>query len=329
MKRIYVRKAQPTPSDVHVNKPLTNISVAFLQRGNFIADQVFPVVPVAQQSDLFYKFDRDAFWRDEAKLRAPGTESAGGGFTLTTDSYACKVEAFHKDVDDQLRANADSVLSLDSAATEFVTQKLMVRRERRWASTFFTTSVWGTDITGVDSGATAGQANRWNKTSTPLADVELGRMAIALETGFLPNTMVIGLQVFSALRDNAAIRDQFKYTSADSIDAAMMARYFGIDRILVMSSVYTSTVEGAATQTAAFIGGKHALLCYSAPAPSIMQPTAGYTFSWNGLVGSVGGIRIKRFRMENLESDRIEGQMAYDMKVVTAKMGYFFNGIVS
>lgn len=320
MTLIRVAKAQPTPGDAHVNKPLTNISIAFVQRGGWIADQVFPVVPVENQSDLYYTFSQNDFWRDEAKVRAPATESAGGGFGLSTTAYRCVVEAYHKDVDDQLRANADSVLALDLAATEFVTQKLMIRRERRWAQSFFATGIWGTDITPATLWSAAG--------GDPLADVELGKVAIALNTGFVPNTMVIGYQVLSALRNNAKVRDQFKYTSAESINEAMLARYFGIDRLVVMQNVYASNNEGAAAVNA-FIGGKSALLCYSTPSASVMTPTAGYTFAWRGLVGSSGGMRMKRFRMENLESDRIEGQMAYDQKVIAPAMGYFLNGVVA
>ena len=325
-----IQKSQPTAGDVHVNRPLTNISVAFFQDGGFVADVAFPQVPVENQSDLYYVFDRDDLWRDEAKPRAPGSESAGGGFKVTTASYSARVEAFHKDVDDQTRANADSQIQLDESATRLVSQKLAIRRERRWANAFFTTGVWGTDITGVAAGPGAGQVLQWDvANATPLKDVEAGKVKIAQETGLLPNTMIMGYQVFSKLRDNASIRDQFKYTSADSIDAAMMARYFGIDRILVMSAVYTSTTEGAAAATAAFIGGKQVLLCYANPAPSIMAPSAGYSFVWRGFTGSVNGVRIKRFRMENIASDRIEGEMAYDQKVVTAACGYFFNSIVS
>lgn len=314
---------QPTPSDVHVNQPLTNISVAWIQdQTQFIADKVFPIVPVQKQSDLFYTFSKEDFLRDEAKPRAPGTESAGGEFGLTTDSYGCTVEAFHKDVDDQLRANADSQLQLDRAATEYVSQKMAIRRERRWLTTFFTTGVWGTDST---------PSPLWSATSGThiQADVEAGKMVIASTTGLKPNVLVLGPRVYSALRTAPEVKDAFKYTSSESINIDMLAGFFDVDRIVVAGGVYTSTVEGNATQTTDFMAGKHALLAYSAPSPSIMQPTAGYTFAWSGLGGSIDGIRIKKFRQEQLSSDRIESEMAYAMKKVSAVCGYFFGSAVS
>jgi len=46
---------QPTARDVHVNAPLTNISIAFLQtQDSFVASRVFPSIPVTKQSDRYY-----------------------------------------------------------------------------------------------------------------------------------------------------------------------------------------------------------------------------------------------------------------------------------
>jgi hypothetical protein len=121
---------QPTSTDVHVNAPLTNISIAYLQdASNFIASQVFPDVPVNKQSDRFYTYDRGNFNRDEAEKRAPGSESAGGGYTIdNTPTYFCDVWAFHKDIPDQVRDNSDAVLDPDREGTEYTTQKLLIRK---------------------------------------------------------------------------------------------------------------------------------------------------------------------------------------------------------
>jgi len=67
---------QPTARDVHVNAPLTNISIAFLQsQDSFVASRVFPSIPVMKQSDRYYTYDRGDFNRDEMQLRAPGPRS--------------------------------------------------------------------------------------------------------------------------------------------------------------------------------------------------------------------------------------------------------------
>jgi hypothetical protein len=116
---------QPTGGQVHIDAILTNISIAYLQnQDNFIADKVFPVIPVDKKSDKFFTYTKNDWFRDEAQRRAGGTESAGGGYGLSTGSYSADVFAFHKDVDDQTLYNADSPLNPLREATEFVTEAL-------------------------------------------------------------------------------------------------------------------------------------------------------------------------------------------------------------
>lgn len=326
----------PTPGDVHVNTPLTNISIAFIQNtDNFVADRVFPNIPVNKQSDRYYTYDRGYFNRDEMKLRAPATESAGGHYTVdNTPTYFADKYAFHHDIPDDRRANADSVIDPDREATELVTIKALIRREKGWTGKYFTTSVWGTDITGVAGAPSAGQVKQWNDAaSNPIEDVRAGKAKVLEQTGFEPNTLVIGYYVLNALMDHPDIIDRVKYGQMPGnpafIDVAELQAIFKIPNVFVMKSIENTAAEGQ-TNVHSFIGGKAALLCYSAPAPSLMTPSAGYTFSWTGYTGATPmGHRISRFRIEQIKSDRVEVEMALDQKVVAPELGYFFTTIVA
>src|SRR5271166_4263309 len=138
---------QPTRSDVHVNKPLTNISIAYIQRAqDFIADKVFPIVPVMKQSDRYFVYTKDYWFRTGATKRGPASESAGGGFHVdNTPNYFADVWAFHQDVDDQTRANADQPLDMDRDAVLFVTQNLLLRREIQFMNQYMQTGIWTGD----------------------------------------------------------------------------------------------------------------------------------------------------------------------------------------
>ena len=323
---------EPVPGDVHVNTPLTNISIAYLQDTmNFVAHRVFPNIPVTKQSDRYYTFDRGEFNRDEMEERAPGTESAGGSYSLdNTPTYYAPVYAFHKDIPDQVRGNADAVLNPDREATEYVTHKALIKRERLWVSKFFVTGKWTNEDTGVASSPVAGTSFlQWNDAdSTPIENVRAAKTVILQSTGFIANTLVLGQQVYDALVDHPDIVDRIKYGqtpgSPATANVEALMKLFEIERIFVMRSIYNTAKKGQ-TASHSFIGGKNALLCYSAPSPGIMTPTAGYTFSWTGYLGAgAEGNRIKRFRIEKEESDRIEIQMAFDQKLVAADLGFFF-----
>lgn len=320
---------QPTRTQVHVDAVLSNVSVAYMNRQtNYIASRVFPAIPVDKQSDLYFKYNKNDWFRDEAKVRAGGTESAGGGYNISTDSYIAQVYAFHKDIDDQIRRNADAGINLDRDATEFVTQRLLLRMERAWQQRFFAAGIWANNLTGVASTTpSAGQFTQWSDylNSDPVGDIQVGKELILKNTGFGANTLVVGYQVWQKLQHHPDVRDRYKYTSADNITPELVARLFELDRILVAQAVYSGSDEGAASPTYDFLFGKGALLVYSAPSPSLLQPSAGYTFLWRGISGSVGSpLSMSRFRMEHLKSDRVEGEVAFDHKVVADDLGVYF-----
>lgn len=323
---------QPSISQVHVDAILTNISVAYMQRqDNFIADKVFPVVPVDKKSNKYFTYTKNDWFRDEAQRRAPGTESAGGGFNLSTDTYSADVWAFHKDVDDQTQANADAPLNPLREAAEFVTRRLLLRREIQFVSDFLTTSVWGTDVTGVSGTPGAGEFKQWSDfaNSDPIEDIEGAKATILSNTGMEANTLVLGYDVFRKLRNHPDIVDRFKYTTSNVITEQLMAPLFGVDRIVVAKAVKATNAEGA-SGAYSFATGKIAALLHVADTPGLMTPSAGYTFAWTGVSGGLGStIGTSSFRMEHLKSTRVEAEVAFDNKVVSSDLGYFFASAVA
>ena len=326
----------PLPGDVHVNAPLTNISIAFVQdERKFVARRVFQIIPSQKQSDVFFQFDRGNFNRDEMKVRAPGTESSGGSYTVDgSPNFFCLPYAFHKDIPDQLRSNADSPLNLDREATLYVTTKGLIRMERHFATNYFKASVWTEEKTGVGSSAGTGQFLRWDDAnSTPIEDIRGQCTEVEENTGFRPNVLTLQRRVFDKLVDHPDLVDRVKYGGSNGAPAMVnmqaLAALFEVDEVLVMGGIYNTAKEGA-TNVHTFIGAPHALLTYRPPAPGIMTPAAGYTFTWNGYLGATpNGNRIKKFRHEVIESDRIENQLAFDQKLISADLGAIFLNCVT
>lgn len=321
----------PTAGDVHVNVPLTNFSQKYLQNADaFVGTRAFPNMPVTKQSDLYYVFDRGDFYRDEALERADGTATAGGSFDLSTDPYFARVYGFHKDVTDRQRANQDSAVQLDQSATQYVTHKLLIRRERVFAANFFAANIWYNGGTS----ASAGENVNWSTTtSDPITDVRTGIRSVQAATGYKPNKMLIGRQAYDTLLDNDAVLARITGGSTTAMPAMVMrellAQLFELDNIFVMDSVFNSAVQGA-TDSVGFIGGDQALLYYAPDSAGLNEPTAGVNFSWTGLLGNTAdGMRIRRFRLEENAADRIEGEMAFDYKVTGPELGYLFISVSS
>ena len=318
--------------NAHIDRALTNISVAYMQDANaFIADKVFPIVKVKRQSDVFYVYNKGDFMRDEAALRGAGTESAGGDYGVeAADPYYCRKHAFHKDVTAEERANYDEPLDADRDATDFVTQKMLIRREMEWASKFFKEGIWGKEISGAAS-ASGNNVVYWDEpTSNPIKDITDAGVEMASKTGYKPNTLVLSPFAFNALKNHEDVLDRVKYTQKGIVTADLLATLFEVDNVYVAWSVVNTAAKGK-TDNVNFIMGKHALLCYSNPTPALKKPSAGYIFAWTGLEGSGAyGNRIVRLPMDmlGLGTERIEGEAAFDCKQIAADLGVFFKNIV-
>jgi hypothetical protein len=327
------------PGDVHVKAALTNVSVAYMQSAdNFIADKVFPIVPVAKQADLIWNFNPEQFNKDVMRQRAPGTESAGIGMVQSQESYFAYVWALHHDISDNTRGNADSVFSLDSQATDILTNASLIRKENDFVTKFLTTGKWATDLAGVASGPTAGQFVQWDQAaSTPIEDIREAKRRVQARTGFKPNKLVLGKKTYDDLVDHPDLVDRVKYgqtpNGAAQVNRQAMAALLEVDEILVAEAVVNSNTVGAIPGTDAntnFIFATGALLVYTPRVASTMMPAAGLTFSWNGWIGaSRQGFRVKKFRMEHLNADRIEIEGAWDSRLIGESLGVFFSNAVA
>lgn len=326
--------SQPSRADVHVNGPLSSISLAFIQSADaFVADRAFPRIAVAKQSDLYFTYDRGYYNRAEMEKRAPGAESAGANYAISTASYSADVWALHRDVADQVRANADSPISLDREATELLTLQGLLRKEKEWAADHFIFGAWTNETTGVSGAPGANQVQRWDEAaSTPIEDVRTGIRTVHQSTGFRPNKMILGREVYDQLLDHPDIvgrLDRGQTSGPAIVMRDALAALFELSEILVMDAIENTAAEGA-TNVHAYIGGTNALLLHAAPSPGLMVPSAGYTFTWSGLLGGGAlGTRISRMRMEHLKADRLEIEMAFDQNQVSADLGYFFLTVVN
>ena len=333
-----------TPNSVHIDQPLTNLTIAYVQdQANFIADKVFPVVGVDKQSDKYYIYDRDNMNRTgDVKALAPRTEVNRIGMSLSNASFYADVYGLGMDFDQQTIANEDAALDIRAAGAQTLTNRLLIHREEQFATNFFAASIWGTEYTGVTNAQndTAAEVTQWSDytNSTPIVDVTTARRTMQLKSGgFKPNTMVVGKEVRDILINHpdilARLNGGATVTNTALITNAKLAEIFEVENFYVMEAVKNSSVEGVA-ESNAFIGGKAALLVHSPASAGLMTPAAGVTFAWNNLQGVNNlGVTVESFSDDALKrmqvAEHIQVKMSYDMKVTGADLGVFFNTVVA
>lgn len=331
-----------TPSQVHIDQPLTNLTLAYLQdEANFIADKVFPLVEVDKQSDKYYEYNRADFNRSGNRQQlAPRTRPERVGMSLSNSNYFADVYGLATDFDEQTLANEDAALEIRAAGTKMLMHNMLIDREKDFVTNFFSTGVWGTEWDGNTSGAASGtDVVHWDDytNSTPIQDVTNMRRTIQLASGgFKPNTMVVGKAVRDSLINNPTILSRLNGGATISntalITDAKLAEIFEVENFYVMEAVENTAAEGAA-ESNSFIGGSNALLTYTPSAAGLMTPAAGLTFAWNSIQGASFGVTVESFTGDFLRVEGIAEELhvkhAYDMKVVGSELGGFFNGVIS
>lgn len=323
--RVYVYKdprierfASPTRHQVHIDAPMSNISIAY-RNETYIADQIFPIVPVVKQSDLYFQFDKAAWFRDEADVRAPGARAARVEYSLNAPGpYACIEYAAAKGVPDEIIDNADNPLNPDREATELVTEKLLIRLEKKVADMVTTAANW------TNSGSPASGA--WDSdTSDPIKDVVGSssgiRETFRQATGRYPNTLVMGATVWAALQRHPDLLDRIKYTQTGVVTEDLVANLFQVKKLLIGTAIINNSLEGA-TDSYGDIWGKYAWFGWVPPTPGLMIPAAGYTFQWKPR-------QVNRYREQEEHQDVIECLMSWDNKVTSKDSGYLLTSVVN
>ena len=330
-----------TPSAVHTDAPLTNLTVAYIQdETRFIADRVFPKVPVDKKTNKYYIYNRADFNRTgQVQARAPRTRAPVVGMSLSNDTYSADVYSLATTFDFETLANEDAALNIRSAGAQMLTMNLLIDREIKWATKYFAASVWGTDWAGVSSAPSTNQVRQWSDytNSTPIKDVTNIMQTIQLKSGgFRPNVMVVGKQVRDILVNHpdilARLNGGATVTNTALVTDAKLAEIFSVEEFLVMDTVKNTAAEGV-TEANTWIGGKGAAFYYRPRSSGLMVPSAGYTFTWSEDNASGFGINIKSYTGDYLRIDGIaehlEANLAYDMKVVSTDLGGYIDTVIA
>ena len=300
---------RPTARQSHIDRALTNVSIAY-RNAAYIWPDVFPRVPVQKQTDQYFIFDKDRWFSRDAGYRSPGARAPRSDYTLSTASYLCTEQALAHQVPDEVVDNSNDPLTPLIRGTQYVTDQLQLQIEQDVISTIFADGAWS-------GSATPGTL--WsNDAADPFGDIETGVNSVASIIGREPNLAVIGRGLWRYLKNHPDVLDRIKYTGSAGSPAKValeaIAAIVGIDRVLLTASIEQTAGEGA-TATYAYVGGNHMALMYVAASASLDEPSAGYTFVW-------GSNEVNRYREDQEHADVVEARMSWDTKLTATDAGY-------
>ena len=310
----------PDISMVHVDQALTEVSVAY-RNTQYVADSVFPVVPVSKQSNKYFIYSKDNF-RTLDDARRPGARANEIEWTLSTDTDYCEGHALAQALPDELRANADQAIDVDVDTTEVLTDLVYLQREILVASK-------ATDSSVITQSTTLSGTGQWSDytNSDPITAIEDQKATILKQIGHLPNSILVSYPVFKSLRNHPKIIDRFKYSQVAVVQPDHLKSVFNVDNFYVGSAIKNLAKEGAADNLD-YIWGKNALLFYRPPVAGRRTVSLGYQFTL-AFGANNGGYFVKRYRDEARTADVVEVQLYFDAKVVAASAAYLWLAAVA
>lgn len=322
-------------NDIHYDQFLTDTSLGF-ERTNpgSVAYRAATSIPVLFQTGKFMIYNRGDWFRDQVKTRPLGGEVELVSYGTSDGTYNCQEYGLGHRIDDRERANNSKRLVLDQNGRDILMSQHSIRRDRFFATQAMATSVWGKDITGVSGTPSTDQVKQWNDAaSTPYDDIEVQRERMVLATGFMPNVLVVGADVYNKLRRNPQLAGLAGSTAPEIVPDDLIKQYLGLDELLVARSVYNSAMEGATDSFSYTVNTKSALLLYRNPlSAGGTTRTAIGIFGWEGLhngAANEDGTVMGWHRIGLAYSDQLNALAAWDMKIMDASLGTYFASVVA
>lgn len=326
-----------TVQSVHISAPLTDFSLGYHPMG-FVADQLFPVVPVKKRNDLYYKWDKGQAFRLE-RADGYGTMRADGGrahqekFGATTDGYVAFEWAMETVITDEEESNADTALQLAQSRIRRAQDKILLDYELRVA-TIATTAGNFTNGNAVTNAGTT----QWNNSGfSSLGTSGSGHSLIAAQLltgidtirkntgGLVPNVMVVPFSVAMVMANDPGLVDLKKYVSnlmaGDVFANLVPPMYMGM-KILIPTVGYITSVEGVSVGALTDVWGKNVVLAHVEQSPSLDSLTFGYTIRsrpW----------QVKTFRDEFTDSTVHRASFVQTEKLISQDCAYLIAAAIA
>ncbi len=314
-----------TLRSVHINQPLTSMSVGWHPQG-FIAEQVVAVVPVKKESDFYYVWNKGDAMRRVDTRRADGTRANQVDFGYSRQAYLCEEYALETKVTDRQRDNADSILQLAMSKTRRAQDLLLLDQEVRVASLFTTVANYaGTNTVNV--GATA--TDQWNNAAFNGNIEKVLDDAREVVRRYSFNNMrstiaIIPEAVAKIVKRDSKVRDLLKFTNSDLLVNGDLPPTMWNMKIVIPSAVETLTREIYNTDTAVptDVWGRDIILTMKPTGPSIDTPAHAYIFRRRDAM-------VEQWREEAINTDWYRIGYIQTEHIVSNVGGYLIQNVIA
>jgi hypothetical protein len=268
---------QMTPAAARVVDPVLTTVAQGYRNNALIASALFPSVAVPLRAGNIITFGKEDFMLYSTG-RAPGENTRRVKFGHSSLPYALVDYSLEGQVPIEVLQEGANGPGIDHASAAVrKTQNIMaLRLEKASADLARNASNYGSGNKVTLSGTS--QFSDLSA-SDPVAVIEAAKEAVRASTGQRPNTVTMGAQVFSKLKQHSKILDRIKYTGRDVATAELLASLFEVERVLVGDAIYANDAG-----TFADVWGKDIVVAYTdtSSLAEMGTPSYGYTYTLEG-----------------------------------------------
>lgn len=306
----------PNPSELHIDGPLSTF-ISGYSNGDYIADEVMPIVKVDKKSFNFSKY----LLKDMISLtddrQSPTGEAPQGSYEVVPDTYLVTNRSRGGLVPNEAIANADDPQRPYEHHLKVETNRLLLNREKRCADLLLDATNYADTTNG---------SNWYDSAGTPLADVMTAIESIPPSMlGETKLVAVCGLELANALKRHPDLRG----SGSDSrvIEAEAMAKLFGLDQLYVSNAVYNTAAAGQPV-TKERVWGTDKFAIFRVPTGDVVNEVGLFaaTFRFNG------DMEVRRWDEPKLGPKGSQGfqvSFADDEKAVQNDMGHLLTGLAA
>lgn len=272
----------------------------------FIGRNIMPIFGVPEQSMDYPIIPIEAILKQRTNLkRASRAAYARADWEWTTGTFACAEYGWEEPIDDREAALYSRFFDIEAASTEIATGVLLRDHEVRVQTVL------------AASANSQAAAVAWSTpaTATPKADVKTTSELMRSNFGIKPNAIAMGKAVWENLLVTQELRDYMQYTSphlllGQDAQRETVARYFGVDQVLVGDTQQDTAKRGKAATLADIWPNNEAYMLKVADGPNLRQPSVGRTFLWTA--DTPNEVTVETYREEKIRSTivRVRGDMA-------------------
>jgi len=311
-----------TSKDLHVDKVLTEFAQGYTPEGN-IAGMLFPMVTVDKQTDIYLEADRGRILRRQDTKRSPGTEARRVERSFGSATYHCVNYALKDMVTIEDKANTDPTMIFSKAEgkAKGILDDLFLDWEIRVLDKIKNTA---------NVGSSAAVSSAWNGTGNPLSDVNTALDNVRYANGKKANRVLFGAEAWDSFRRDATVRNIIlgSNNGGGYVNEKQVASLLDVEEVLVSNAFENSADEGQDESLNSIMGDN--VLCYYVPkAPTIEQPSFGYSIRWQQSNLPAPLVVERHPYNSKTKSEEVEAGYYQDERITGKSYGYLLVSVNS